>query len=430
MKTLEDLAAQIAAAMSRSYRRLARWTWRRLVDATNAFKVLIIFAPFIYVAGIGHELTHSLTRPLWILGWLLMVGSLSFMIWMLVELRRSASEEATPEATYLWLVCTVITIIIVFAITAVHHEFQSPILAGTQQLPTVIRNVFRAAPDFDNENNNDSVAAPMSSHDEWPRIKTTSAAAKDEETHLGLWVEKVHLSPSETILSMACQTWFVSESATLHNSDGAYMVDEKGHKYGLKKDQGRYSLIQGERTIEGGEIYRWTLVFPRIGVNRTMLKVNHPQFNEVDVIFLQTVPAINTSSVPLVQQNTAGPAMQERSDGGSQAASTTAPTQSPPPDAAQPAAQAAKTDAAASPDTTSAEPHPGTYLHVTSVELPAAEAVVRMLRERGYRPFLWLGPNGRRRVLVGPYDDTTVLGKAKADLENLGFNPYVTRIGS
>ena len=34
------------------------------------------------------------------------------------------------------------------------------------------------------------------------------------------------------------------------------------------------------------------------------------------------------------------------------------------------------------------------------------------------------GPNNLVRVLVGPYNDTQSMGKAKTDLENAGFHPF------
>jgi len=72
------------------------------------------------------------------------------------------------------------------------------------------------------------------------------------------------------------------------------------------------------------------------------------------------------------------------------------------------------------------EPAPGeTYLQVVSVAQHEAEIVARTLKEKGFPSSLSPGPSGRTRVLVGPYADISTLGKAKADLENLGFHPIV-----
>jgi hypothetical protein len=62
MSTLAEIHERVASAMSRISRRLGRWFWRRVVDAFNAFKSLIIFVPLIYLIGFGIELQYS-TRP-------------------------------------------------------------------------------------------------------------------------------------------------------------------------------------------------------------------------------------------------------------------------------------------------------------------------------------------------------------------------------
>jgi cell division septation protein DedD len=74
-------------------------------------------------------------------------------------------------------------------------------------------------------------------------------------------------------------------------------------------------------------------------------------------------------------------------------------------------------------DTTSG----GTYLQVTAVKAEVAETVARALKDKGFPCSLSPGPAGKTRVLVGPYPDLASLGKAKADLENLGFSPFVKK---
>jgi len=84
---------------------------------------------------------------------------------------------------------------------------------------------------------------------------------------------------------------------------------------------------------------------------------------------------------------------------------------------------------AETPATTATEPAEpaaeGTYLQVVSVAQHEAEIVARTLKDKGFPSSLSPGPTGRTRVLVGPYSDLSTLGKAKADLENLGFHPIV-----
>jgi cell division protein FtsN len=86
---------------------------------------------------------------------------------------------------------------------------------------------------------------------------------------------------------------------------------------------------------------------------------------------------------------------------------------------------AAPAPAAAAP----AEPAPGdTYLQVTSVKQEVAETVAKTLRDKGFPAVLSPGPQGKTRVLVGPYSDLGKLGQAKADLERLGFSPFRQKI--
>jgi cell division septation protein DedD len=97
----------------------------------------------------------------------------------------------------------------------------------------------------------------------------------------------------------------------------------------------------------------------------------------------------------------------------------------------QPARQAeTKTSAPPSAPAVAApvEPAPGeTYLQVTAVKQDVAETVARTLKDKGFPAVLSPGPAGKTRVLVGPYADLSKLGQAKAELERLGFSPFVKR---
>jgi cell division septation protein DedD len=76
-----------------------------------------------------------------------------------------------------------------------------------------------------------------------------------------------------------------------------------------------------------------------------------------------------------------------------------------------------------------AEPGPGNiFLQVAAVGRSEAEVEVGILKKRGYPALVGPGPReGVFRVLVGPYRDAASAGKAKADLENLGFKPIVRK---
>jgi cell division septation protein DedD len=74
------------------------------------------------------------------------------------------------------------------------------------------------------------------------------------------------------------------------------------------------------------------------------------------------------------------------------------------------------------------EPAPGeTYLQVAAVKQDVAETVAKTLKDKGFAAVLSPGPPGKTRVLVGPYTDLAKLGQAKAELERLGFQPFVKK---
>jgi cell division septation protein DedD len=66
----------------------------------------------------------------------------------------------------------------------------------------------------------------------------------------------------------------------------------------------------------------------------------------------------------------------------------------------------------------------GSYWQVLAVVQPDAEVIMKTLKEKGFPVSLSPGPNNLVRVLVGPYTDTTSMGKAKTELENAGFRPF------
>ena len=52
-----------------------------------------------------------------------------------------------------------------------------------------------------------------------------------------------------------------------------------------------------------------------------------------------------------------------------------------------------------------------------------AAVLVRTLRDMGLPALIDPAPNNLMRVLVGPYNDTETMGRAKSQLENAGFHP-------
>jgi len=102
-----------------------------------------------------------------------------------------------------------------------------------------------------------------------------------------------------------------------------------------------------------------------------------------------------------------------------------------PPAAVTPASQPVATEAAKpaveTPPAAISEPAPGSYWQVMAVKQAEAEVVLRTLKDKGFPTTLSPGPNNLVRVLVGPYTTRETLGKAKAELENAGFHPYLKR---
>jgi cell division protein FtsN len=88
-----------------------------------------------------------------------------------------------------------------------------------------------------------------------------------------------------------------------------------------------------------------------------------------------------------------------------------------------------KTEAAPPAAAPPAQPAPGeTYLQAYSGKQEVAETVSHTLKQKGFPTLLSPGPQGKTRVLVGPYPDLGKLGQAKADLERLGFSPFRQKI--
>jgi SPOR domain len=91
------------------------------------------------------------------------------------------------------------------------------------------------------------------------------------------------------------------------------------------------------------------------------------------------------------------------------------------------ASQPVVTEPAAAPATAgivlSADLPPGSFWQVLAVKPEVAEAMRQTLKDKGFQVALTPGTNNLTRVLVGPYNDTPSLGRAKTELETAGFRP-------
>ena len=97
----------------------------------------------------------------------------------------------------------------------------------------------------------------------------------------------------------------------------------------------------------------------------------------------------------------------------------TQPAQAPPPAVAEkPAAPPPATGIVAS-----SELPAGSFWQVLAVKPEVAEAMRQTLKDKGFQVSLTPGTNNLTRVLVGPYNDSPSLGRAKTELETAGFRP-------
>jgi cell division septation protein DedD len=71
----------------------------------------------------------------------------------------------------------------------------------------------------------------------------------------------------------------------------------------------------------------------------------------------------------------------------------------------------------------SSELPPGSFWQVLAVKPEVAEAIRQTLKDKGFQVALTPGTSNLTRVLVGPYNDTPSLGRAKTALETAGFQP-------
>jgi cell division septation protein DedD len=71
----------------------------------------------------------------------------------------------------------------------------------------------------------------------------------------------------------------------------------------------------------------------------------------------------------------------------------------------------------------SSELPPGQFWQVLAVKPEVAEAMRQTLKDKGFQVALTPGTSNLTRVLVGPYNDSPSLGRAKTELETAGFRP-------
>ncbi len=95
----------------------------------------------------------------------------------------------------------------------------------------------------------------------------------------------------------------------------------------------------------------------------------------------------------------------------------------PPPAAEQPAAKPPENSQYVAGIVPASELPPGNFWQVIAVKPEVSDAMRETLHAKGFQVALTPGTNNLTRVLVGPFNDTQTMGRAKTDLENAGFRP-------
>lgn len=192
-------------------------------------------------------------------------------------------------------------------------------------------------------------------------------------------------------------------------------------------ETGEFELVVGNRQLLSG-FFIVVLLFAVAFAMGYIFGQNSPRSAR-----LQPEPA-SAASVPgdarpqaASPASPAVPASQPPSSETAQAADGATPN-APAPEP-QPTTQPARESPAAAPALPPPPPEapveaaPGTYWQVMAVNQTEAMVVAKALKDKGFPASTAPGPNNLLRVLVGPYNDTQSMGRAKTQLENAGFHP-------
>jgi len=197
-------------------------------------------------------------------------------------------------------------------------------------------------------------------------------------------------------------------------------------------ETGEFELVVGNKQLLSG----FAIVVLLFGVGVAMgyiLGQNSPRSAKLqpDASGAAQLPPVDTRPTP------ASPAAQQPAPAPSSEAAapaTQAAGEAPPQTqaaASQPATQpvreaapaAAPPQPAAAAGGTIPEAPPGSYWQVMALPQADAEGVMKTLKEQGFPALLSPGTKNLTRVLVGPFSDTTLMGRAKTQLEKAGFHP-------
>jgi hypothetical protein len=124
---------------------------------------------------------------------------------------------------------------------------------------------------------------------------------------------------------------------------------------------------------------------------------------------------VSTSPAPATEQPPA--------DSQPQPTTQAAQGSQPAPTAEQPAAKPPDNSPYVAGIVAASELPPGNFWQVIAVKPEVSDAMRETLHAKGFQVALTPGTNNLTRVLVGPFNDTQTMGRAKTDLENAGFRP-------
>jgi cell division septation protein DedD len=191
-------------------------------------------------------------------------------------------------------------------------------------------------------------------------------------------------------------------------------------------ETGEFELVVGNRQLLSG-FFIVVLLFAVAFAMGYVVGQNSPRSAK-----LQTDNTANTAATGEPDNrpqptSTPAPATQSPATVPSDQATAQTPADATPRPTTQPATEqpgTAQTAAPpAAPPAAPEAPPPGSYWQVMAVNQTDAEVVVRTLKDKGFPALMAPGPNNLMRVLVGPYNDTPTMSKAKTELENAGFHP-------
>jgi len=191
-------------------------------------------------------------------------------------------------------------------------------------------------------------------------------------------------------------------------------------------ETGEFELVVGNRQLLSG-FFIVVLLFAVAFAMGYVVGQNSPRSSKVGgETAAATSPSAPDTSRPAASAPALPPANPTGTTGPAPDTSAVAApsTEAPPqpetqaPREAQPAAPPAAAPSAETPLA------PGSYWQAIAVPKSDAEVVAKALKDRGLPVVLNQGPNNLVRVLVGPYNDVTAMGKAKTELENAGFHPF------